>query len=227
MTTKITQDIIESYLRCRHKAHLKLTGQRGTRSDYERLLAESREAVRRRATDTILAQHPAGEVERDIPLTPAALKRGAIFLLNATLEDDAFSLAFDGLARVPGASRLGDYHYVPVLFTEGRQVRKTQRALLEVYALLLSPLQGRLPAAGLIWHGQACRATRVRLSTDPQKADRLLGELRWMRDEEVPPRLVLNDHCAACEFRQRCHQQAVEEDNISLLPGMREKEVKA
>jgi hypothetical protein len=48
-----------------------------------------------------------------------------------------------------------------------------------------------------------------------------------MRVEAVPPRLILNDHCAVCEFRQRCHQQAVEEDNISLLRGLKEKEVKA
>jgi len=38
---------------------------------------------------------------------------------------------------------------------------------------------------------------------------------------------VLNDHCSVCEYRQGCHQQAVQEDNLSLLRGMKEKEVKA
>ena len=47
-----------------------------------------------------------------------------------------------------------------------------------------------------------------------------------MQTAEAPPRLVLNDHCAICEFRQRCQQQAVQEDNLSLLRGMKEKEVK-
>ena len=47
-----------------------------------------------------------------------------------------------------------------------------------------------------------------------------------MRDCRTPPRLVLNDHCQVCEFRQRCHEQAVQEDNLSLLRGMGEKEVK-
>src|SRR5262249_45611583 len=36
-----------------------------------------------------------------------------------------------------------------------------------------------------------------------------------------------NDHCAVCEFRQRCQQQALQEDNISLLRGMKEKKVRA
>ena len=114
-----------------------------------------------------------------------------------------------------------------MLFIEGRSVRQPHRALLDGYALLLSRLQGRLPANGLIWHGQECRATRVRLSTELQKADRLLGELRWMRVEAVPPRLVRNDPCALCEFRQRCHQQAVEEDTSSLRRGLKEKAVKS
>ena len=43
---------------------------------------------------------------------------------------------------------------------------------------------------------------------------------------ESPPKLILNDHCQVCEFRQRCHEEAVQEDNISLLRGVGEKEVK-
>jgi hypothetical protein len=34
MATKITRDIIESYLNCKYKGHLKLAGQQGTQSDY-------------------------------------------------------------------------------------------------------------------------------------------------------------------------------------------------
>jgi predicted RecB family nuclease len=227
MPTRITRDIIESYLNCKYKGHLKLAEQQGVKSDYDVLLVESRDEVRRRAIDKIVARHPAEEVEQDLALTPAALKRGAAFLLNATLEDEHFSLAFDCLQRVLGPSKLGDFHYVPVLIFEGRQLRKQQRAMLDVYGFLISRLQGRAPASGIIWHGKECRATRVRLNPDPRKAERLLEELSQMQSAEAPLRLVLNDHCAVCEFRQRCHQQAVQEDNISLLRGMKEKEVKA
>jgi predicted RecB family nuclease len=227
MATKITRGIIESSLNCKYKGHLKLAGQQGTRSDYELLLAESRDAVRRRAIDKILARHPEEEVEQDVVLTRAVLKKGAAFLVNATLEDEHVSLAFDGLKRVPGPSKLGDFHYVPVLFSEARQVRKQQRALLDVYGLFISRLQGRAPGSGIIWHGKECRATRVRLNPDPRKSERLLEELRQMQAAEAPPRLVLNDHCVVCEFRQRCRELAVREDNLSLLRGLGEKEVRS
>src|SRR5262249_41118420 len=62
------------------------------------------------------------------------------------------------------------------------------------------------------------------LSPDPRKAERLLRDLQQVR-EAGPPRLVLNDHCQVCEFRRRCHDQAVREDNLSLLRGLGEKEV--
>jgi len=38
MATKITRDILESYLHCKLKGHFKLTGQQGSKCDYETLL---------------------------------------------------------------------------------------------------------------------------------------------------------------------------------------------
>ena len=37
--------------------------------------------------------------------------------------------------------------------------------------------------------------------------------------------LILNKHCQICEFQSRCHIQAVEEDNLSLLGGISEAEI--
>jgi hypothetical protein len=60
------------------------------------------------------------------------------------VEDDAFSLRFDGLKKVDGPSKLGDYHYVPVLLHGGGSVRKEQRLWLDACGLLLAVI-GRHP----------------------------------------------------------------------------------
>src|SRR4051794_32942537 len=133
MASKITREVLESRLRCKYKAHLKLAGERGSRSDYESLLAASREEVRLKAIEKILARHPEAGVARNVPLTAAALELGPSFVLDATLEDDLLALHFDGLKKVDGASKVGDFHYIPVLFHEGQQVGKVQRLLLELY----------------------------------------------------------------------------------------------
>jgi predicted RecB family nuclease len=226
MATKITGDALESYLKCKTKAHLKLAGHQGSMSDYEGLLVASRQEVRRQAIAKILAQHPETEVARDIPLTAAALRAGPSFVLDTTLEDDLLTLRFAGLKRVEGSSKLGDFHYVPMLFHEGRKVGKEQRLLLELHGLILSQIQGRLPANGVVWHGRECKATRVRLNPDKRRAERFLQEVREMGSAESPTRLILNEHCQVCEFRQRCHDQAVQEDNISLIRGMSERSIR-
>jgi predicted RecB family nuclease len=225
MSAKITRDVLESYLSCKFKGHLKLAGQTGVRSDYEAVMAERREEVRLRAVDSLLARHPQCEVARGVPLTAAALRQGPAFILDAALEDDLFSLRLDGLKRVEGASGLGGFHYAPVLFHEGKSARKEQRLLLEVFGLLLSRVQGRVPAWGIVWHGSGCKASRVRLGPEQRRAEQVLRELEKLR-EAGPPRLALNDHCQVCEFRRSCHEQAVREDSFSLLRGVGEKEAR-
>ena len=202
METKISRDIFESYLNCNYKAHLKLRRQQGAKSDYELLLAELRGEVRFGAIEQISTHQQ--DTARDLLLSLATLRRGASFLLDTTLEDDQVSLVFDGLKRVDGPSRLGAFHYIPVLFSEGRRIRKTQRLLLDVYAFSLARLQGRMPSSGIVWHGKECRSTRVRLSPDLRKIEHLFEDIRHLENPESPPKLVLNDHCQVCEFRQRC-----------------------
>ena len=226
MGRQITREVLESYLHCKTKAHLKLAGQQGIVSDYEMLLAANRQEVRQQAIGKILSEHPEAEVARGIPLTVAALRTGPSFILDATLEDDSQSLVFDGLKRVDGPSKLGDFHYIPMLFVEGRQIPKEQRVLLDLNGMILSHLQGIPTESGIIWHGKDCRPTKVRLSPDSSKAKRLLEDIRQVQSSTSQARLTLNDHCHVCEFRQLCLDQAVQEDNISLLRGMREKEVR-
>jgi predicted RecB family nuclease len=224
MATKITRDILETHIHCKYKGHLKQAGQQGVRSEYESFLLEGKDECRRNATDKMLARHKEDEVARHVPVTAATLRQGPSFVLDARLEEDYLDLHFDGLKRVDGLSKLGDFHYIPMLFQEGGRVRSESRLLLDVYGLLLSRVQDRMPAYGIVWLDQGCRAAKVRLSPDPRKARKILDELRH-RDAD-PPRLILNDHCHRCEFRQRCHQQAVQEDNLSLLRGMTEKDVR-
>jgi predicted RecB family nuclease len=172
----------------------------------------------------LLRQMGPKQARRDEIIRAVKEALGQSRVLGAAFADDDFDLRLDGLKRAAGPSKLGDFHYVPMLFQEGGRVRGESRLLLEVCALLLAQVQGRAPAYGVVWPGDGCRAARVRLSPDPRKARQALDELR--RRGAEPPRLILNGHCQRCEFRRRCHEQAAQEDNLSLLRGMTEKEAR-
>jgi predicted RecB family nuclease len=127
---------------------------------------------------------------------------------------------------VKGASKLGDFHYAPLLLHEGGRVRNEQKRLLEVYGLLLSQIQGKQPQKGFVWHGPACKSSSVRLNLDLRTTERFVRGLKELTTSpESSPPLLLNDHCRVCEFRKRCHDQAVHEDHLSLIRGLREKEI--
>jgi predicted RecB family nuclease len=136
-------------------------------------------------------------------------------------------MTFSGLQRVPGNSEVGGFHYVPVLFDAERHVQKFQRELLEVLGLLLGNVQGTRPNWGIIYHGPDCTMTRVQFSQDTRVARGIMQELLRLQRGELQPRLHLNDHCPTCEFRERCRDQAVRGDSISLLRGLGRKETAA
>ena len=226
MISRVTMDVLESYLFCRYKGYLKWIGHQGIKSDYEVLLAGAREEVRLTVIEKLITQHRQDQAPRGIPLTDSVLKQGLPFILEPTLEDATISLSFDGLKKAHSPSKLGDFHYIPMLFHGEHQFRKEQRLMLEMCGLFLSRYQGIMPVNGIIWRGRESKPTKIRLNSDPRNVEQLFTGLQEMLNSEAPPKLILNEHCQVCEFRVRCHNQTVQEDNLSLLCGMSEKGIK-
>jgi len=57
-------------------------------------------------------------------------------------------------------------------------------------------------------------------------AREVLGNMMSMLAAGSPPDLALVRHCGECEFHDRCREQALEKDDLSLLSSMKEKERK-
>jgi predicted RecB family nuclease len=228
MSAKITRAVLEGYLECTYKGRLRLTGEPGEESEYQKMTTEQEAQVRALAFTRLLARHPEGEVCRGARLTVADLGRGAPLVLDATIEDEEASLRFDGLMRVEGASRLGDFHYAPVLCQAGSTIRRQTRQLLAVMGRVLGAVQGRQPAAGLVVLGPECRRTKVNLTAKlNRRAGDILDGLGRMQAGQNGPVLTLNDHCPECEFRNRCRAEATAKDDLSLLRVMSEAELRA
>lgn len=224
MDARITREVLEAYVHCKYKAHLVLKGQPGTTSEYAELRAARMATVRETAITTLIRQHASEEVATGIALNPAILTRNLPVIIEGVVGEGSF--AIDGLQRVPGASSLGHFHYIPLLFAEGYRLRPEHRLLVEIFAQLVSPLQGLRPNRAVIWL-RAEVPTTIRLSGESHHARRVLADLNRLCSTQVPPHLILNNHCTVCQFRQRCHEQAVQEDNLSLLQGLKPKEIGA
>ena len=223
---KVTGDILESYLQCKYKAHLKLASQQGIKSDYELLLIESRNRVRLEAADKLVTRHKKSDVVQGLVMTLKILKHGSSLLLDASVEDEELSVCFDALQKEAGPSLLGNFHYIPVLFHEAERPSRLQKDILELHGLVIGDLQGRHPGNGVLIHGRGCNFRRFRLKPDGENVRQAMQGIREIQRHNLPPRLMLNSHCQICEFRQYCHSEAIAKDDLSLLRRMREKEIK-
>lgn len=227
MPAKITREVLEGYLECRYKGRLRLAGEQGERSDYERMTGEEDAEARTRGLTNLLACHPFGMTCRGTTLTILDLSRMPPLFLDATIEDELVSVRFDGLVRVEGPSQLGDFHYLPLLCQSGLTIQGQTRHLLAILGLVLGTVQGRQPATGIIIRGPEGKRTKVQLSTKLNRRARdTLESLKQLQAGGKAPLLTLNDHCPVCEFRQRCHAEAVRQDDLSLLRVMSEGELR-
>ena len=226
MVCRITDAIINALQHCRLKAYFQLHGEAGAQCGYEKLLIEQRANVQRKAIEKIRRGHSETEMATDLNLSVANLRKGAPFILGARLDDDRHAVLFDGLRKTDGPSMLGDFRYEPVIFCAARRVRASDRQELAAHAVLLARVQGALPGAGVVYLGPDSARTGIRFGSTLTVAENLLRDAERLQRAEAPPKLLLNDHCRICEFRDRCRDQAIREDNLSLLRGIGKKTIK-
>jgi predicted RecB family nuclease len=171
--------------------------------------------------------HGGAQFACEISVTRELLLRGEDIILAARLVRDGMVIDYPGLKCVRGDSALGDFHYAPIFFCAGRRPDRIERALVELLALLLEDVQGVVPRSAFMYCGTGGKSVRVKFSAGLKTAKQLLDAVRQVQRGEVQPRLLINEHCPRCEFSARCREQAVREDNISLLRGLGEKAIAA
>jgi predicted RecB family nuclease len=222
MATKITREVLEGYLNCRLKGYFTSRGEDNTRSEYQQLLDQSKQELRWAAEELVKARCPDAHDAKGAAIGRQLLVRGRAFILDAVIENDLLSIRVDALKRVPGPSDIGDFHYIPILFGEGGKARQSQKRALELCGLVLGEVQGRRPGKGILVDAEESSFVGVRLDADTRAIRTLLRGLREMRDADAVPEPILNNHCPACQFQQRCQARVVATDHLSLLRGLGE-----
>ena len=222
MSWKVTKEALEAYLNCKFKGHLMLAGEQGAPTDYAVMQVEARHAARACVIQGVCNRHRPDQVVCGLRLTAAALRTFPLFIFDATFEDEVFSITIDGLKRVEGASDLGAFHYVPMLFHEGPKVGTVQRLELEIAARCLATMQGRPPARGIVWCGTDGKPRKILLNGAARKIDRLVRDIKETLASGTVPRMTLNYHCQICEFRSRCRAEAISKDDLSLFGNIGE-----
>ena len=124
--------------------------------------------------------------------------------------------------RVPPDGRGKAAQFIPVRFVFTNKLGKDEKLLLAFAAFVLSEILGRGVGQGKIIHGDNHDTLKVKTSSQAGEVRKRLDKISTLLSNPTPPDLILNRHCAECEFQLRCRQKAIEKDDLSLLSRMSE-----
>ena len=114
--------------------------------------------------------------------------------------------------------------FIPIRFTFTNKLYWDDKLLLAFDALVLSEMLCCDVSCGNIVHGDDHATRKVQTAALAGKVRKIIGKIAKLLASHSPPDLVLNRHCVECEFRDRCRQKSIEQDDLSLLSNMTEKE---
>ena len=220
----ITNELFLDFLKCERLAHLRLRGSTGNNSelsDFESALSRD---YRVNASCHLREQYAAkGQTSVSSPPSfPITEKYDLITDLTLAYSD--FVVQVDALTRDPTQTPLV---YIPVMFAHSEKLSQHHKLLLAFWASALTSQQRTQPSFGTIVHGSRFKTARVTFERLLGEVNHIVREIRTLKCSGDAPRLFLNVNCPKCEFRDTCHETAVATDDLSLLQGIKEKEVVA
>jgi predicted RecB family nuclease len=114
--------------------------------------------------------------------------------------------------------------FVPVSFSPWNKPDVSDTLLVCFGALALSQVTGILADTGTVIYGEGPRRRTVKIGDHTVRTRQIIDAIVATCNSREPPPLLLNRHCAVCDFQERCRGLAIERDNLSLLSAMTGKE---
>jgi predicted RecB family nuclease len=248
---RITSQLFDAFLKCSTKCHLRSLGESGSGNEYAEWVCGRDESYQHDAAQAL--QEAVPETERVVaPPATESLKAAkwtlAVDLVAQTPDRGADSHVrefggneetpeLDGpgseqllesrlhaVERVPSEGRGKPAQFISIRFVFRNKLTKDDRLLLAFDALVLSQALAREISLGKIIHGDDHATLKVKTSALTGEVRKRVHKLAVLLFNPTPPDLVLNRHCAECEFQARCRKIATEKDDLSLLGGMSSKE---
>jgi hypothetical protein len=112
----ITDEIFLSYLACMHKSFLKLHGQVGSKTDFEKHQNHLHSKFSLQVQSKLCSSFGPNDVLSIKMLTKKELARGKPLIFNASISVDNLFCTFDALKKVSLDSSCNSFQYLPVLY---------------------------------------------------------------------------------------------------------------
>jgi predicted RecB family nuclease len=219
----ITPSLLEAYLKCSTKCWLMSHGEDAADRDCAQWGQTRNESYRMAEIGRLLSQMPQSECA--ISPVPDNLKAGRWQLATDVLaQTEHLESRVHAVERIPPSGQSKQAQFIPVRFAFTNKLARDAKLLLAFDALALSEMLGKNVSLGKIIYGDHHAVLKVKIPALTGEVLGHIGKITALLSSLSPPDLILNQHCAECEFQTRCRQKATEKDDLNLLSGMTEKE---
>ena len=220
----ITDDLVETFLKCPTKCFLRSRGEAGTGNAYAAWVRTKNDVFRIEGTKRLVAEVTPDKcaigTQAMGSLKPAAWHLG----IDLAVQSQELQCFCHAVEQIPSAGRGRAAEFVPIRFLFRNKLSRDDKVLLAFDARVLSEVLSRAVGLGKIVHGENYVTLKVKTSALASDVRKVTDKIGTLLASPSPPDLVLNRHCAECEFQNRCRQKGIEKDDLSLLSGMAEKE---
>ncbi len=222
---RITGTHAYTYARCPHAVALDLHEDHARRrapTEVEAFVLQRGRALEERLTAELGYARP-GYPERDFEAgaeaTQVLLHHGVAGVLQGVLLGDGRLGVPDLLRREPGASALGDHHYVVGDVKSSGTGRGDQILQIMFYARLLARVQQRAPAYCYLLLRDGHEEQFATADYDAVIAE-VEEALDALRERRAATRPFLSSSCGSCHWSDLCLPELEAGDDLSLLQGM-------
>ena len=225
MRTDITNEVFADFTECKHRAYLRLAGKIVRNSEFSDIERRMSQDYRARACQHLLQSYTTNEVAPVSVSMPALMNKRYRLATDLTIREGDMVARLDGLMAASRTQGLMPPTYIPIMFGHEEKVSRKQKLLLAFCGSVLGVQQGANPPFGRIVHGCRFRNSKIQFDRLLGEAGQIVRKVRALKRANDPPPVHLNTHCATCEFRPGCRAIAVEKDHLSLLRGIKQKEI--
>ena len=219
----ITNEIIDSFLRCDYKSYQQFNNTIGCKSEYELLEGELRDLYRKKFCNK-LRERPENQIFSVASHQQKIQVENIAFIIAPTWQSNQFYIGFDALELLPNKSSSEKLTYIPISISPNERVSKLEKLSFVIKCLILED-HGIRPEFGKIIYGCDLKSTKIKISSYIQEAKKKLNELIKTVKSSEAPRFFQNKYCKTCEFQDACKTKLIETDDLSLLGSISQREV--
>jgi predicted RecB family nuclease len=222
----VTSELFEAHLKCPTKCFLKSTGETDRTNAYANWIETESRTYRTDGCQRVMDRISSGEC---VASSENLRDQRAIrwqFVVDLCVHAQGLSSTIHMIERLSLEGKTKTALFVPVRLVFTNKLSRHDKLLLAFDAFVLSKHLGCDVPFGKIIYGDQHVTSKVRTAGLTDEVQRLTRKTADLLSSPSPPELVLNQHCAACEFQSRCRKKAIEKDDLTLLPRVTERERK-